>query len=269
GRRSSRSRQGPGSQLPSAEISCSSPEARSVAGAEPWNFGIVHIVDLAHDAVGRKLNEERFRKREDLHLVGPDLALHSGKLVHPVRRPDEVEDLIGGGLAALELGDVLLSEPLLDGNQPAVGADARRVGSIAVRHPRKPQDCFAVRPGALVRRGAHDRLDLGRARLAGHEPATGIARATRQDDGHYRDWDDFHVFPMASITLRAGSTRTQSPLRNTWPGCGVQPAVIGMPANTAPCTITGSVTPNTNALGASFFHLMPQKAQPAAMPPFA
>src|SRR5205814_5676887 len=243
-------------QLPSAEISCSSPEARAVAGAKPRNFRIVHIVDLAHDAVGRELNEERLGKREHLHLVGPDLALHAGKLVHPVRRPDEVEDLIGGGLAALDPGDVLLGEPLLDGNQPAVGADARRVGSVAVRHPRKPQDGFAVRSGAPGRRGAHDRLDLGCARLAGRQPAAGIACATREDDGSCRDYDGFHVLPTVSISLRAGSTRTQSPLRNTSPGCGVQPAVIGMPANTAPCTITGLVTPKMNALGAIFFHLM-------------
>src|SRR5439155_20840734 len=129
----------------------------------------------------------------------------------------------------------------------------RRVGTVAVRHPRKPQDGFALRPGAPGRRGAHDRFDLACARSPRYQAAAGVTRATGEKQCKCQRFDRFHI---VSISLRAGSTRTQSPLRNTSPGCGAQPAVIGMPANTAPCTITGLVTPKMNALGAIFFHLM-------------
>jgi len=42
-----------------------------------------------------------------------------------------------------------------------------------------------------------------------------------------------------------------------------------MPASTAPCTITGLVTPKQKASGAMPFPLRSLNAQPAAMPPFA
>jgi hypothetical protein len=50
--------------------------------------------------------------------------------------------------------------------------------------------------------------------------------------------------------------RTQSPVRITSAGGCDQPSVIAMSANTAPCTITGLVTPKTNAFGAMPLCLM-------------
>jgi hypothetical protein len=47
-----------------------------------------------------------------------------------------------------------------------------------------------------------------------------------------------------------------------------QPSVIGIFANTAPCTMTGLVTPNTSAFGAKPLWRISKKAHPAAIAAF-
>ena len=99
--------------------------------------------------------------------------------------------------------------------------------------------------GPLVASGAH---------LVGSVPlasAEAVFRTISAEIG-----DRVRRIPDGETGPRSDWIVWQLPVFTTPRGCGVQPAVIGIPANTAPCTITGLVTPKMNAFGAIFFHLM-------------
>jgi len=113
----------------------------------------------------------------DQKRIGPDLDAGRRLLHRPVRRPEQVEHFLGARHAGLELVQILEREALLQRNQLSVGRDARGVSGIAVGQARIVVDRLAPGSGALVGGRPHQRLDVGRGRLARHEPSAVVACA--------------------------------------------------------------------------------------------
>src|SRR5437764_8203623 len=149
--------------------------AAAVLGHE---LRIVEEIGLTHDAVVGKLHDVPLRQRVsgNAHRVGPDVPLEIAEALRLPRGAEKVVHFFPRGLAADDLRDVVLREPLLERDEPAVGADARRVADMPPRQLRIPVDSLAVRERLALGWLAHDRLHLALARLARHEPAAIEAR---------------------------------------------------------------------------------------------
>src|SRR5262245_16583569 len=128
-------------QPPSASASASArilePDSNAHSAEEAAiTARLIEDVDLAHHAVGRHLHVEAYRDAgvaKAPHVPGPDVALHPRDVEGLPRRTEEVAHLLGVRGVRDDLGDVLIGEPLLDRDQPAIGPDARHERRPAVR----------------------------------------------------------------------------------------------------------------------------------------